>query len=234
MEDEALLHEVNSILRTVPNKGTILSDLPENHSWFGRIGAVMDKMGPIYSTQLMIAMDGLNSASPRAYSSSYRRLMVLLHKARSALTLKTSGPVSTLTASGQVFDYFDEIRKIIELATNDILFVDPYLDAEFVSKYLPFIREGVFIRLLSGTNKLSTLTPAVKIYAQQVKNSIELRTSSFHDRFIFVDKASCYQSGASFKDGAKNAPVTITQITDAFDSMLKTYERLWDEGDTKI
>ena len=34
---------------------------------------------------------------------------------------------------GAVFDYFDGIRKIIEIAKQDIFFIDQYLDAEFVA-----------------------------------------------------------------------------------------------------
>lgn len=35
---------------------------------------------------------------------------------------------------------------------------------------------------------------------------------------------------ASFKDGAKPAPTTLTQITDAFAVMLQTYEDLWSKA----
>jgi hypothetical protein len=49
----------------------------------------------------------------------------------------------------------------------------------------------------------------------------------FHDRYVIVDGAACYQSGASFKDGAKAAPITLTQITDAFPAVLQTYQDLW-------
>jgi hypothetical protein len=38
---------------------------------------------------------------------------------------------------GLVFDYFDGIRKQIELAKTELFFVDPYLDSDFVSRYLP-------------------------------------------------------------------------------------------------
>lgn len=43
----------------------------------------------------------------------------------------------------------------------------------------------------------------------------------------FVDRTACYQSGASFKDGAKRAPTTLTQITDAFEAVWNTYEKAW-------
>jgi hypothetical protein len=49
-----------------------------------------------------------------------------------------------------------------------------------------------------------------------------------------VDGLSCFQSGASFKDGAKKAPTTLTQITDAFTAVLETYEQLWTKSEVVL
>jgi hypothetical protein len=68
----------------------------------------------------------------------------------------------------------------------------------------------------------------VDLFVKQNGATIHVRSApNLHDRYFFVDGASCYQSGASFKDGAKSAPTTLTQIVDAFTAMLKTYEDLW-------
>ena len=132
-----------------------------------------------------------------------------------------------------MFDYFDEVRKIIAEAKSDLLFVDPYLDGEFVSRYLGQVGSGVSVRLLAR-ERLPSLKPAVEAFAKQTSLSIEVRSApNFHDRYIFVDRMACCQSGASFKDGAKNAPTTITQITDAFTAVRKTYEDLWSSA-TKV
>lgn len=128
---------------------------------------------------------------------------------------------------GQVFAYFDELRKVIEGARSDLLFVDPYLEADFVSRYLAFAMDGVPIRLLTE-KKLPTLLPAVDAFAAQHKRLIEVRsTSGLHDRYLIVDGQYCYQSGASFKDGARNALTTITRITDVFQPVRDAYEKLW-------
>ena len=227
MDEINLLTELDELLRSMPAKEGLLAD--DNHWWFGRLSAVMTQLGLVYATKMDLILDTL-LLGRREFHVSYRKMMILLHQARAELVLKTTGPTSSLTGTGQVFYYFDEVRKIIELAKSDILFVDPYLDAEFVSKYLPFVASGVSIRLLSGTHKLKTLIPAIKTFAQQSQNSIEVKSNTFHDRFIFIDSTNCYQSGASFKDGAKKAPVTITQITDAITPMISTYENLWTEG----
>ena len=92
---------------------------------------------------------------------------------------------------------------------------------------MPHVAKGVNVRLL-GKEKMSALLSAVDMFARQSGLSIEVRSASgLHDRFVFVDRSACYLSGASFKDGARNAPVTLTQITDAFLQMWGTYDGSW-------
>jgi hypothetical protein len=68
-----------------------------------------------------------------------------------------------------------------------------------------------------------SLMPAIQLYVQQRQREIEVRTTvSLHDRYIIIDRANCYQSGASFKDGAKSSSTVISQITDAFEAVKKT------------
>ena len=65
---------------------------------------------------------------------------------------------------------------------------------------------------------------------------VQVRVPSFglHDRFVFVDKIRCFQSGASFKDGAKNSLTTLTQITDNFKVMHQSYEGMWNAAETQF
>ena len=62
--------------------------------------------------------------------------------------MKTVAPLSVVISGGKPFDYFDEIRKIMEMVRNELLFVDSYLDAEFVSRYLPQLNESPAPRFL--------------------------------------------------------------------------------------
>ena len=231
MRKEQLLAEVEDILRTMPPRATIRQDTAENLSWFGRVSAVIESWNPQKGSLLeQYLKQFFSTIHAREIAQSYKRVVTLLHQARHDLRMQTVGPVNVAVPNGMVFDYFDEIRKIIELAKKDLLFVDPYLDAEFVSHYLPHVAPGVTTRLLTR-EKLAKLLPAVDKFAQQNRCKIEVRSApSFHDRYVLVDSVSCYQSGASFKDGAKSAPTTLTQITDAFAAVLKTYEDLWNSA----
>lgn len=227
LKNEDLLIEIEDLLRNIPEIKTISHSLDENYSWFGRISAVIEAWNIVKTVPLNSAIKEIYH--PTTLSSSYAvgRIKTLLHEARHDLRMKTVGPVSVALEKGMVFDYFDEIRKVISLASSDILFVDPYLEAEFVSRYLSFCPQGVTIRLLTE-KKLNLLLPAVAAFNLQNNGSIKVRSSKgLHDRHIIIDGKSCYQSGASFKDGAKTAPTTLTQISDAFIAVSSTYENLW-------
>jgi hypothetical protein len=228
MTKEQLLAEAEDLLRTVPPRSTIRHPNLENFSWLGRLAALIEQWDRSKSTLLQGALSQFHIA--REANEGFSKLLILLNQARHDLQMQTVGPMSMAIPHGMVFDYFDEIRKIIEVARQDVLFVDPYLDAEFVSRYLGHVASGVTIRLLAR-ERLSTLLPAVDTFVKQSQTKIEVHSApNFHDCYIFVNKNACYQSGASFKDGAKSSPTTLTQITDAFAAVLQIYEGLWNQG----
>jgi hypothetical protein len=67
-----------------------------------------------------------------------------------------------------------------------------------------------------ASKRLSTLLPAVELIERQETLRVNVRSSSdLHDRYLFVDRSQCYLSGASFKDGAKNAPAALTPSVDS-------------------
>lgn len=227
MNEEELLGEVEDLLRTMPPRETLRHATDENFAWLGRVSAVIEAWSLPKTIPLGMAMDQFHGQSARDAQEGLRKLLTLLHEARHSLRMKTVGPVNAAIGHGQVFDYFDEVRRIIEPAKQDLLFVYPYLDAEFVARYLPHVTKGVPIRLLAR-ERLATLLPAVDLYSRQSGAPAQVRSApGFHDRYVIVDRAACYQSGASFKDGAKAAPTTLTQITDAFPVVRQTYEDLW-------
>jgi len=229
--DETLLAEVEDLLRTQPEH--LRAQSPETIAWFGRAGALVEAWNSAFGISFRLSLSQVLNINARAAGQGVREILTLLHQMRSDLLMKVRGPLSTVVGRGMVYDYFDELRKILEPARQDVLFVDPYLDADFVSRYLPNVHRGTRIRLL-GREKMATLMPAVRMFVQQNNTSpIEVRSApNFHDRYVFIDGSACYQSGASFKDGGRAAPTTLTQITDAFAAMQSTYESIW--GGAKV
>lgn len=227
MIDVDLLAEIEDILRLMPPKATLRHKTEENFSWLGRVVAAISFWDRIQGVAARTAVSQFHDVMAIPSEKGFLGLMSLLYEARSDLRMRTLGPTNIAVGQGLVFNYFDEIRKLIETAQSDVFFIDPYLDADFVSRYLPQIKDGVAIRLLTR-QRLVTLIPAVQLFSQQSKATVEVRSAAgFHDRYIFVDRITCFQSGASFKDGGRVAPTTITEITDAFPAVRQTYDELW-------
>jgi hypothetical protein len=227
MKPEQLLAEIEDLLRTMPNMLEVAARLGDDDTverWTGRFSAVMNRWSPGHLVAIHQAAGAFYGAT-RLLGPIYAKR--LLYEARTDLQLQL-GWTGTVVPQGGVFEYFDELRKLIEMAQSEVFFIDPYLDADFVARYLPQVGKSATIRLLSSTKKLASLKPAVEMFAMEFGARVSLRSADeIHDRYIIIDGQACYQSGASFKDGAKNAPVGITQITDAFTAVRATYEGIW-------
>src|SRR6185437_5170004 len=145
---EQLLAEVEDLLRNAPPMGEMLENNEDGVAWLGRFSGVIRAWEFRRAPEVLLAQQQLESMNEAAHHNGYRRILALLNESRHTLRMETVGPLNLPVGYGQVFDYFDEVRRIIELAKQDLLFVDAYLDAEFVSRYLSHVSKGVTIRLL--------------------------------------------------------------------------------------
>lgn len=225
-----LLAEIEDAIRTAPSS----SSSPDAIAWLGRSASLLKRWAPSNSIVIDSAARGALGISGMLASSNFSNLLMLLHEARHELRLNEVGPLSIAIDRGSVLDYFEEVRKLMATARSELFFVDPFLDAEFVYRYLPQIPSGVTVRLM-GKKGMLALKPAVDLAGQQLSLNIELRSAStLHDRFLFIDGQRGFSSGASFKDGARLAPTIFTEITDALVGVKATYEQLWSRATVHI
>lgn len=231
MTKEELLAEIEDVLRTMPPRETLRHPQPENFAWLGRLSAAIEAWDMTKAPSLILAKNQFHNQLAREAQEGYRKLMTLLYQAQSDLRMKTVGPINSVIGKGKVFEYFDLVRRVIETASNDLFFIDNYLDADFVATYLPHVRSGVSVRML-GSNRITALRTASAQFSAEHSLTIEVRsTSENHGRFLIVDGRVAYASDASFKDGPKNALATITEIeTGLFSDLSQKNEELWTKG----
>lgn len=229
IDQKQLLGEVEDLIRSGPKSS---AQAAADHQWLGKVSAVLEKsLHDTSSVKSFLFAMGLGGNLGRyQQDASYSRINVSLSKARRVLQWSTGASTGVVIERGMQFDYFDRIRKIIEQANSEIFFVDPYMNAEFVSNYMQLVNSKIKTRLLAKSDVTSLVT-AIKFLSKQSGVGVEIRSSKeIHDRFIFIDQRDCYLSGASFKDGAKRSPTVIAQITDAFDALLDCYQRIWNSS----
>lgn len=223
ISDDKLLAEVEEIIRSAPGDDAFDLSHPDFAAWQGRAASAVQTWSPGHFSGWLVAVENVRKHGADARGD----ILALVYQAQANLRLRTGGPTSVAFAQGGTFDYFDEVRKLIEQASSDVMFVDPYLDADFVSTYLPHVKTGTSVRLLVK-NRPQALAAAATLFTQQHGTTVEVRkASALHDRYLFVDRARCFTSGASFKDGAVNAGTTISEHVDAFASLHAHYDSLW-------
>jgi len=226
--DKRLLAEIEDILRTTPDASVHRHPTDDNFAWFGRAQAAVGRWDPAKGEIFRKYVSSFQSVpSAREAASNRPRFMSMLHEARADIRSRVAEPLAEVFAEGQVFRYFDEVRKLIELAQEDILFIDPYINAEFISRFLPNVRQGVKVRLLTSKDAHGAVQ-AADLFSKERNLAISIRSEpSLHDRLVFVDGRECYVSGGSFKDGAKRSPGMLMQISDAFPAVRQIYETKW-------
>jgi hypothetical protein len=145
MDEERLLGEVEDLLRSIPESGQLSDVSADSLSWLERSSALIEAWDMPKSILCRQAIGNIQSGNIAKVPLGTKQLLGLLHEAKHSLRLRTIGPVATAIDSGRVFDYFDEVRKLLGMASNEIFLIDPYLDAEVVSRYFPQIRPGISI-----------------------------------------------------------------------------------------
>lgn len=222
-----LLFALDELVRLRPPQ-LVCNPTPENYDWVGRARALIGDWDESQESRFREQTDSLLTEGDFvAASAALTSIMNTIQEARNELRLITGGRVSAAFDAGQPFDFYDELRKLIETAQHDVLFVDRYMGADFVTSYLPHLQSGVSVRLLTK-EMLEKLKASVNTFVLQTPSRIEIRSAqNFHGRFLCLDGHRAFLVDASFKDAAKSAPAALVELTDIATSAINQYEAIW-------
>ena len=139
IKPETLLAQLEDLMCATPPIDQISCTTDINLAWLGTAAAIIEQWNIAKTPMVKSALDQINDPTGSRSEEGFRELMVLLHQARSTLRMRTIGPTNVTVAGGAVYDYFQEVRKIITLANIDLFFIDPYLDgSSFLVLYLKY------------------------------------------------------------------------------------------------
>lgn len=228
MDKRQLLTEIDGVLGSMPKMIDFASVGGSADAWLGRVNAIL---GPGLSLVQQLELQTFNHAIEQGMwatterTAAIRGVIRLLNMVRHELLMETGGTGTVAIDQGMHFQYFEALRGIIQTATSEVFFVDPFLNEDVLSKFCAFAKDGVPIRLL-GTRYMATLKPAAEALNQQRSGVRLSKSEDIHDRYVFIDGSRCYLSGASFKDGPKNALSIVTEVVD-FGPLLALHEAKW-------
>ena len=107
---------------------------------------------------------------------------------------------------GDIYDAYSVLIEIINLAKEEIIIIDNYLGKALLDILRNINRNIIII----SSNVDETLKNK---YLKQYNNIKFIKNSSYHDRFIIIDRNIVYHCGASFKDLGKKC-FSIHEIND--------------------
>ena len=106
-------------------------------------------------------------------------------------------PPQKVFFDGQVYDAFEQMKKFVRMAKNELIVIDPY----FADCVLPLIaqkRTGVQVIVVKNSRSKLLHDVDVAQFNAQYNNSLTVKVSdNFHDRFLIIDKATLIHVGAS-------------------------------------
>ena len=106
-------------------------------------------------------------------------------------------PPQKVFYDGQVYDAFEQMKKFVRMAKNELIIIDPYFD-DCVLPLVAQKRQGVSVLVVKNSRNRLLHAVDVARFNAQYGNSLTVNVSDkFHDRFLIIDKATLIHVGAS-------------------------------------
>lgn len=237
MDDELLYRRLSRLVETMPD----LTDIDaETARWLGRVDALMaEAVSEDILDDFQIELEALAKPGGTRRYEAQRRLLIIIFSTLARAELKApAGLQGSFIPVGHGFDVFVAMSKILNVATSNVLMIDPYMDATAVADFSPLVPERVRVHLLADAAGVKpSLTPAIARWQGQYDDNrpLEARLApprSLHDRLIIVDDKEVWLLTQSLKDFAARSPGSITQV-DPSAAELKThyYLDIWAGSD---
>ncbi len=154
-----------------------------------------------------------------------------INKLKLHLELNGEHEIGKVYDANKQYDFFRDLKEIINSAKNRIFIIDPYFNEKSFNTYLSEVSSNVKINVLSS--KLDNLQDHIAKHQEQHQSNITLKkTRNIHDRIIFIDNDTCWIVGGSIKDAGKKPTYLIPLYNELVGIKSSIYEEIWDKATT--
>lgn len=237
MTAEALYAQLKELADTEPS---FEASTPELARWLGRLYDAVERSGARNELiGLKLASDNVVGILNSNYAPQIRNVLYrTLARVERELPEAAQGG---FIAAGDVFDALTVMGSALEKARARVLFVDPYMGPEALSKFALMVPEGVQVDLLGGKGRAKpSLEPAALAWVEQYAGKRPLRVrladpALLHDRLMLVDDGEAWDVSQSLNALATRSPATISKSKPEHAAMkIEAYAPLFDRAEPLI
>ena len=230
----ALLEATIKAAPTLKYQATLSDD---DLRWLGRAEALIEASGAVPAL-----LDFRNARGNLGrYTHNREELLMPLHSAYSRVELTVpAASQGAFIAGGDTWNGYAALVRLFQQECDDLLVVDPYLDATLFTDLAPHGVARRTVRCL--TAKRSATHPGLVAAAARWTTdpnvsgrSVEVRLISagaLHDRLIIIDLTDAWLVSQSLKDIAKRSPASVSRAdTELAKLKAQHYDSLWGQAD---
>ena len=204
--------------------------------WLARTGALLDDMGGhMDAGYIEVFADKLHTYI--GFEQTHQHVSAIVTRALARAELASPAEMhGRFIAAGNTFDALVAMGKLLERASSDVLFVDPYADRTMLDEFGRLPKEGVTVRVLTRSQQRDELLSVPGRWADQYgsRRPLEIKTlpkRHLHDRLIFIDRKEAWISGQSLKDLAVRAHTVIMRAWPELEpDKIEAFSELWKEA----
>lgn len=215
--------------------GETLTD--EELRWLGRADALLEAAGAMTaSINFRVARGQLGG-----YSHSRSNLLIPLHDAYSKIELMAPAAAQgSFIAGGDTWNGYASLVRLMQRDCDDLLIVDPYLNAAIYTDLAPHAKAKVAVRCLTAKrpeNHAGLLAASNRWASDGISANVSLAVryapaKALHDRLIIIDRSEVWLISQSLKDIAQRSPASISRAESELGAMkVQHYESLWPGSD---
>lgn len=145
---------------------------------------------------------------------------------------KNISDIQKVYPAGSDYDFYRDMKQIMQSAKSSILIVDPYIDEDLFDLYVSKLLPNLDVKLLSKQPNPSFIK-VIQKFSKQYGITFKCKYSTeIHDRVIIIDQFECYVIGQSIKDAAIKKSTYMTRLDSL--NMVKLYDDIWNRSNEAI
>lgn len=236
LSPEQLLALLEALIREAPVFTYQVPLTDGDLRWLGRADALLDAGGSVSAiVKFRTARSGLGTFT-HDRTSILQPLHDVYYKVELLAPAASQGG---FIPGGDTWKGYAAIVKLVQRECDDLLVIDPYLNSEFFTDFIPHAAAKKTVRGL--TTKRNEHHPALVTTAGKwardaasIGSPVELRyapNNALHDRLIIIDGREVWLVTQSLKDIAKRSPASVTRA-EAEVGQLKAdhYQSVWQKS----